>query len=126
LKVTKALVQTGPVASSRSRNLSFDDVLIGSNIRPPMSEPSYAPRGMSRVQAAAYVGVSPSLFDVMVRDGRMPGPKLINSRTVWDRFALDRAFETLPDRDSRNPWDEVAAHDGGEHAASVQVPGRGR
>jgi hypothetical protein len=45
---------------------------------------------------------------MMVKDGRMPGPKLINSRTVWDRFALDRAFEALPDRDSGNPWDEVA------------------
>jgi hypothetical protein len=66
------------------------------------------PRGLSRVQAAAYVGVSPSLFYIMVKDGRMPGPKLINSRTVWDRFALDRAFEALPDRDSGNPWDEVA------------------
>ena len=50
--------------------------------------------------------VSPSLFDAMVRDGRMPGPKVINTRTVWDRFALDRAFEALPDRDSANQWDE--------------------
>jgi hypothetical protein len=56
-----------------------------------MSELLYPPRGMSRV-AAAYVGVSPSLFDAMVGDGRMPGPKLINTRTVWDRFALDRAW----------------------------------
>lgn len=36
----------------------------------------------------------------------MPGPKVINTRTVWDRFALDRAFEALPDRDVANPWDE--------------------
>jgi hypothetical protein len=64
---------------------------------------------MSRADAAAYVGVSPGLFDAMIRDGRMPGPKLINTRTVWDRFAIDRAFEELPDRDSRNPWDEVEA-----------------
>jgi hypothetical protein len=63
-------------------------------------------RGLSRIEASAYVGVSPSLFDLMVQDGRMPGPKLINTRTVWDRFALDRAFEALPDRDSQNPWDE--------------------
>jgi hypothetical protein len=69
----------------------------------------YPPRGMSRVDAAAYVGISPSLFDVLVEDGRMPGPKIINARTVWDRFALDRAFEALPDRDGRNPWDEFAA-----------------
>lgn len=72
----------------------------------PMRELQYPPRGMSRVQAADYVGISPSLFDAMVQDGRMPGPKLINTRTVWDKFALDRAFDALPDRDAINPWDE--------------------
>jgi predicted DNA-binding transcriptional regulator AlpA len=64
-----------------------------------MIEPLYPPRGMSRIECASYVGVSPSLFDEMVRDGRMPGPKLINSRTVWDRIAVDLAFEQLPNRD---------------------------
>jgi predicted DNA-binding transcriptional regulator AlpA len=53
---------------------------------------------MSRVDAAAYVGVSTGLFDEMVKDGRMPGPKRINSRVVWDRFLLDAAFEALPDK----------------------------
>jgi hypothetical protein len=61
---------------------------------------------MSRVEAADYIGVSPSLFDTLVRDGRMPDPKLVNTRTIWDRFALDRAFEVLPDRDDANPWDK--------------------
>jgi hypothetical protein len=46
------------------------------------SELRFPPRGMSRVEAADYVGVSPGLFDTIVRDGRMPGPKLINTRTV--------------------------------------------
>ena len=66
-----------------------------------------APRGLSRVQAAAYIGVSPTLFDQMVKDGRMPRPKLINSRRVWDRLALDEAFAALPDTDDagRNEWD---------------------
>jgi hypothetical protein len=64
-----------------------------------MNELRYSPRGMSRIEAAAYIGISPSLFDEMVKDRRMPGPKLINSRVVWDRFALDDAFEALPDRD---------------------------
>jgi hypothetical protein len=64
---------------------------------------------MSRAEAARWVGVSPSLFDQMVKDGRMPGPKLVNSRTIWDRWTLDHAFENLPDRDARNPWDEAAA-----------------
>ena len=66
-------------------------------------------RGLSREESAMYIGVSPSLFDEMVADRRMPGPKLVNSRTIWDRWALDCAFEALPDRDGRNPWDEAAA-----------------
>lgn len=53
-------------------------------------------RGLSRLTAAAYVGVGPTLFDEMVKDGRMPRPKSINSRTVWDVRALDRAFDLLP------------------------------
>jgi len=56
-------------------------------------------RGLNRVQAAAYIGVSASLFDQMVSDGRMPRAKTINSRTVWDRHALDRAFDLLPGGD---------------------------
>jgi hypothetical protein len=78
---------------------------------------------MSRDEAADYLGISPTLFDTMVKDGRMPGPKLINTRTIWDRLALDRAFEALPDRDVANPWDE---EQGAEHADAIQVLGRGR
>jgi predicted DNA-binding transcriptional regulator AlpA len=71
---------------------------------------SLAPRGLSREQAAAYVGVSPSLFDTLVKDGRMPAPKRINARTVWDRLQLDAAFVALPSNDQPiNPWDENAA-----------------
>ena len=57
--------------------------------------PSLAPRGLSRVQAAAYIGVSPPLFDEMVKDGRMPQPIRINARVVWDRLQLDDAFAAL-------------------------------
>lgn len=57
------------------------------------------PRGLSRTEAAAYVGVSPSLFDIMVRDGRMPKPKQINSRMVWDIRRLDKFFDELPSDD---------------------------
>lgn len=58
---------------------------------------SLPPRGLSRLESAAYVGVSGSLFDAMVKDGRMPLPKRINARTVWDRLRLDAAFAALPD-----------------------------
>ncbi|RWM28614.1 hypothetical protein [Mesorhizobium sp.] len=67
--------------------------------------PSLPPRGLSRVEAAAYIGVSASLFDEMVKDGRMPKPKRVNSRTIWDRHQVDHAFEALPvDGTDDNDW----------------------
>jgi predicted DNA-binding transcriptional regulator AlpA len=71
---------------------------------------SCPPRGLSRVQSAAYVGISASLFDVMVKDGRMPKPVRINGRTVWDRLRLDEAFAALSEEDRKgdDPWDKVA------------------
>lgn len=70
---------------------------------------SLAPRGLVRVAAAAYVGVSPSCFDRMVRDGLMPRPIRIYNRTVWDRERLDLAFAGLSDDgDSADHWDRVA------------------
>ena len=75
----------------------------------PLSS-SLPPRGLSRVQAAAYIGVSPSLLDEMVRDGRMPKPLKVNARVIWDRHQLDEAFATLADVASgkNDPWGEVA------------------
>jgi predicted DNA-binding transcriptional regulator AlpA len=67
---------------------------------------SLPPRGLSREEAAAYIGVSPSLFDILVKDGRMPAPKRINSRVVWDRLKLDVAFEALDDTDADGTDDE--------------------
>jgi len=62
------------------------------------------------VQSAAYIGVSPTLFDEMVKDGRMPKPARINARTVWDRVKLDEAFGALSDDpdDDDDPWGTVA------------------
>lgn len=60
--------------------------------------PSLPPKCLSRVEAAAFVGVSPSLFDRMVAEGQMPQPKMIRSRVVWDRAKLEVYFEALPDR----------------------------
>ena len=65
-------------------------------------------RGLSRVEAADYIGVGASKFDAMVADGRMPQPKRIDARTVWDVRALDRFFDLLPggDDSDHNPWNE--------------------
>lgn len=71
-------------------------------IQPP------AKRGLSRTEAAGYIGVGTTLFDKMVAAGEMPRPKRIGVRNVWDRYALDVAFESLStdavDADS-NDWD---------------------
>lgn len=76
--------------------------------------PSLPPRGLARDEAAAYLGVSTGLFDRMVSDGRMPTPKRIDGRSVWDRHALDRAFDALPGSgasadEGPNPWDAPAS-----------------
>lgn len=60
---------------------------------------SLAPRGLSRLQAAAYIGISGGVFDQMVADGRMPKPARIGGRLVWDRIKLDLAFAALSDDD---------------------------
>lgn len=67
--------------------------------RPLKLPPNLPPRGLSRTEAAAYIGVSPSMFDLMVKDGRMPKPKNINSRTVWDVRRVDKFFDELPSED---------------------------
>jgi hypothetical protein len=67
------------------------------------------PRGVSRVAAAAYIGVSPSKFDELVRDYRMPSPKRIDGRKVWDVRDLDLAFDALPYDDgsaAKTTWDD--------------------
>lgn len=71
----------------------------------PLSLP---PRGLSRTESAAYIGVSPTLFDEMVRDGRMPRPKQVNARTVWDRRRLDIAFDALQEQDGGTAEDAEA------------------
>lgn len=67
---------------------------------------AYPPRGLSRDDAARYIGVGATKFDEMVNDGRMPKPKRVDGRTVWDRVALDVAFTDLP-TEGPNKIDEL-------------------
>jgi predicted DNA-binding transcriptional regulator AlpA len=53
-------------------------------------------RGLSRIEAAMYLGISPTKFDALIADGRMPRPRMIDSRKVWDIVELDSAFDDLP------------------------------
>ncbi len=80
----------GRVGPSRSKSLA---------IRPVPR------RGLSREEAAMYIGVSTGKFDELVRTGRMPGPKRIDGRKVWDVHGLDAAFDELPSES--NSWGDV-------------------
>jgi hypothetical protein len=61
-------------------------------------------RGLCRDQAAAYIGIGVTKFDEMVADGRMPRPKRIDARKVWDIRELDLAFDALPDDGNADEW----------------------
>lgn len=54
------------------------------------------PIGLNRENAAAYVGVSPGLFDAMVADGRMPPPRAAGARKIWHAGELEQALLSLP------------------------------
>jgi hypothetical protein len=84
--------------------------------RPPDYAQSLAPRGVSRSEAAAYLGIGTTLFDALVRNNLMPKPKAIFSRRVWDVRELDKAFAELPEADDpvqakgaegANPYDDL-------------------
>ena len=62
---------------------------------------------MSRDEAARYIGVSSTKFDEMTADGRMPKPKRVDSRAIWDRQRLDAAFSDLSEEKKVNPPDAM-------------------
>jgi hypothetical protein len=66
----------------------------GERKRAPLPD-NLPPRGLSRVQAAAYVGVSPTLFDRGVKEGKLPRPFRFYGRTLWDLRKLDAAIDSL-------------------------------
>jgi hypothetical protein len=58
--------------------------------------PTIAPRGLNRLEAAAYIGVSVDTFQRLVNDRLMPPGRAIYTLKVWDVLELDRAFGELP------------------------------
>jgi len=77
------------------------------NQRAAVSEYRPSPRrGLSRIEAAIYIGIGVTMFDAMVADGRMPPPKRVGARKLWDVLQLDVAFDALPaDTDAPgNSW----------------------
>jgi predicted DNA-binding transcriptional regulator AlpA len=75
--------------------------------------PTLAPRLIDRAASAAFISVCPNTFDQMVKDGRMPKPKVLSGRRIaWDVHDLDRAVNSLPvvgDTLVDNTWDDSNA-----------------
>ena len=70
-----------------------------------------AKRMLSRVEAAAYCGVSPSLLDKMQKDGLIPPPLKVYARNLFDRHKLDAALDALSGNVAEpvepNEWDAI-------------------
>jgi predicted DNA-binding transcriptional regulator AlpA len=65
-------------------------------------------RGLGEAEAAMYIGLGASKFSELVKDGRMPRPRMIDNRRIWDIDDIDAAFRALPiegelEKDD-NPW----------------------
>jgi len=71
-------------------------------------KPAFFRRGLNRTEAADYIGISTTKFGQLVQEKRMPKPKQIDGRYVWDVYALDSAFDALDPSKvasaSENPW----------------------
>lgn len=71
------------------------------------------PRALRAELAAAYLGMSRSVFDAAVRDGKIPKPiPTVGVLQVWDRADLDAWLDErrlLVHAEGRNEWDNVAS-----------------
>jgi hypothetical protein len=54
---------------------------------------AYPPRGLDLAAAARYLGLTPTAFSALVRVGQLPSARQLGVTAVWDRMALDAAFE---------------------------------
>jgi hypothetical protein len=63
-------------------------------------------RGLSRVEAAMYIGISTSKFDELRKSGRIGPAKILDGRKLFAIEMLDEFFEALPDEthDSTEDW----------------------
>ena len=55
-------------------------------------------RGFNRSEAANYIGIGTTKFDDLVNQRRMPQPREIDKRAVWDAYELDVYLDQLPQR----------------------------
>ena len=67
--------------------------------------------GLGEVEAAAAIGISASKFRALVNEGRMPSPRRLDGRNIWDVDELRSAFKALPhadeDKEEADSWADV-------------------
>jgi predicted DNA-binding transcriptional regulator AlpA len=66
--------------------------------------------GLAETEAAAAIGVSASKFRTLVKDKRMPSPRRLDGRNIWDVDELREAFKALPhegEREMSDSWADV-------------------
>lgn len=69
---------------------------------------AYPPRAMRADRAAAYLSVSTTKFLEWAGQGKMPKGTHVDGVVLWDRLALDLAFEELMIEDDRpNSFDSI-------------------
>jgi len=63
-------------------------------------------RGLSRLEAAAYIGISPSKFDELRKANRIAPPKVLDGRLIFTTERLDEFLDALPDENQtdNNEW----------------------
>jgi predicted DNA-binding transcriptional regulator AlpA len=55
--------------------------------------------GLAEPEAAAAIGISRSKFRQLVSQKRMPSPRRLDGRKIWDLDELRKAFKALPHQD---------------------------
>ncbi|KKZ86233.1 hypothetical protein B5K05_17385 [Rhizobium phaseoli] len=100
-KFHERYLQLAEVQSSRQHHLDnlADAYLRSTGLSDAIC---YPPRGLSRYEAARYIGISPTVFDELVAEGKMPRCKHSQGQKIWDRVQLDIAFDAL-DSDEDSP-----------------------
>lgn len=70
-------------------------------------------RGLRRKEAALYVGVSPTKFDELIKQGLLPRSINLGGCVIWDVRALDETLDSFFGGDDANPWDQAQAPETG-------------
>lgn len=66
-------------------------------------------RGLSRLEAAAYIGISPSKFDELRKVNRIAPPKVLDGRLIFTTERLDEFLDALPDENQTDNDDWTAS-----------------